>query len=585
MDVFIFRVREHFPGLMNRRKIATGNYKTSPIKTSNTGMKDFISEKPEKRGKTVTGHFFAFFSLCLVIHFCALFGLGLPPVPIQVKPSGVKEQRILQIQELIQQGNQTEAKRVLTQAMKEFPADSGFDNLLGIIEAQGKNYQGAEMAFRRAITRSPLFTGAYLNLGKLYQENSAVDPQALAKALRVYQKILQYQPDHGEANYQCAVLLQLRGDYKLSLDHLSRLPVDLQRSAQALSVSSADYAGIGNLARATEMIHLLSNHPDLSEADVNSILPVLVKAELYGPTIALIKGLVGRGIGSPELLHQLGLLYERAGQFDLARATLERSVTQDRYLAGRLVDLSRVAHKQKDYKGALGYLAHARDLEPQNAKIHYFFGMVCVDLNLGAEAHAALGKAVSLDPENPQYNFAMGFVSLYRHNSEDAVPYLEKYFQLKPGDPRGKLMLGMAYFRGKNFGAARKALLEVVGNQETGAPVHYYLGSIARQENRIEEAVQELEKSLQLRPDYVDALAELGQCRLQQKDYQSSEKLLRRALEINPDHYAANFNLLTLYSRMKDPRAEEQSRKFEEIKKLREEKSQEFLRGIEFRPY
>jgi tetratricopeptide (TPR) repeat protein len=548
-------------------------------------MKDSIVKRPKKRGKTVTGYYFAVFSLCLAIHFFSSSGLGRPLTSIQVKPSSVKEQRILQIQELIQQGNPAEAKRVLIQAMKEFPADSGLDNLLGIIEAQGKNYKDAEKAFQRAVTRAPKFTGAYLNLGRLYQENSAADPQALPKALRAYQRVLQYQPDHHEANYQSAVLLQLRGDYRLSLDHLSRLPVELQKSAQSLSVLSADYAGIGDIARAEETVKILLKHPDLSEADVNSLLPVLVKAGLYGPAISLINGLDARGMGSSEILHQLGLLYEREGRLDLARAALERSATKDRRLAGLLVDLSRVAHKQRDYQGALGYLAHARDLEPQNAKIHYFFGIVCVDLNLGAEAHAALGKSLSLEPENPQYNFAMGFVSLHRHNSEDAVPYLEKYLRYQPGDSRGKLMLGMAYFRSKNYHAARKELLEVVTNQETGAPVHYYLGSIARQENNIEEAVRELEKSLQLRPDYVDALAELGQCRLQQKDYQSAEKLLHRALEINPNHYTANFNLLTLYSRTKDLRAEEQGRKFEEIKKLREENAQDFLRGIEFRPY
>jgi hypothetical protein len=40
-----------------------------------------------------------------------------------------------------------------------------------------------------------------------------------------------------------------------------------------------------------------------------------------------------------------------------------------------------------------------------------------------------------------------------------------------------------------------------------------------------------------------------------------------------------------LYARTKDGREAAQSRRFEEIKKLREDKTQEFLRMVEVRPY
>jgi tetratricopeptide (TPR) repeat protein len=90
---------------------------------------------------------------------------------------------------------------------------------------------------------------------------------------------------------------------------------------------------------------------------------------------------------------------------------------------------------------------------------------------------------------------------------------------------------------------------------------------------------------LKANPDYTDALAELGQCYLMKREYESAGKLLRRALEINPNHYTANFNLLTLYARTKDPGETAQAARFEEVKKLREEKAHEFLRIVEARPY
>ncbi|MBO0862033.1 MAG: tetratricopeptide repeat protein [Chloracidobacterium sp.] len=113
------------------------------------------------------------------------------------------------------QGDLAGARRLLNEAMKRFPADAGFDNLLGIIEAQEGNYAAAERSFNQAVARERKFTGAYLNLGRLYQEHAAEDPQALPKALEVYNQALQYEPHNAEANYQSAALLMRRDAYRL----------------------------------------------------------------------------------------------------------------------------------------------------------------------------------------------------------------------------------------------------------------------------------------------------------------------------------------------------------------------------------
>ena len=496
-----------------------------------------------------------------------------------------RERRILQIQQLFGQGDLAGARKLLDEATKLFPADAGLDNLLGIIEAQEGNYAAAERSFNRAVARERKFTGAYLNLGRLYQEHAVDDPQALPKALEVYNRVLQYEPDSAEANYQSAALLMRKGSYQSSLDHLSRLPAGIQNSAQALSISCADYVGLGRGDRANEIAGRLLGHPDFSEPDVSAILPALSSSRRYDLSVALLEGLRKRQPLSPALARHLGLAYEQTGKLAEARATLETSVGGDRPSAALLVDLARVAHKQQDYQGSLGYLAHARDLEPKDASLHYFFGLVCLDLNLVAEARTAFDSAVKLEPENPAYNYAMGATSAFRHDPSEAIPYFEKYIRLKPQDARGKLALGAALFKAKQYGAAAKALTEAIKVPETATTARFYLGSIARQEGRLDEAIQELQQTLKANPDYTDALAELGQCYLMKKEYESAGKLLRRALEINPNHYAANFNLLTLYARAKDGREAAQAARFEEVKKLREEKAQEFLRMVEVRPY
>jgi tetratricopeptide (TPR) repeat protein len=495
-----------------------------------------------------------------------------------------RDQKILMIQQLIQDHDLPGASRKILEVRRQYPSDAGLDNLLGIVEAQQGNYPAAEKSFREALKREPKFTGASLNLGRLYLENSAVDSQNRQKALDVYLGVLAYDPKNAEANYQSAALLLEQGKYQDSFDHISRLPEESRASAQALSILCADYAGLGGRERTDDAAARLVSRADFSEPDAQQALLGLRVAKRDDLVISLLESLQKRQPLSPELLRALGSAYERTGRLAEARAALEKSFTSETLGIGSLLELARVARKQQDYQGSLGYLAHARDLEPQNAGIHYYFGLVCMDLNLVAEARNAFEKAVQIEPENPGYNYAMGAASTFRHDPGEAVPYFEKYLKLKPQDPRGKLALGAALFRAKDYDAAVPRLKEAAMIHETATVAHYYLGAIALQERRLDEAHSDLEQALKSKPDYADALAELGQYYLMQKEYSQAEKQIRRALEIDPDHYSANFYLLTLYTRTGDARQEAQSKRFDELKKLLAEKMQEFLRIVEVRP-
>jgi len=496
-----------------------------------------------------------------------------------------RDQKILRIQQLIEAHDLREAHRQLKDASEQYPEDAGFDNLLGVVEAQEANYADAEKSFRQALKRAPKFTGAYLNLGRLYQENPALDPQAQRKALDIYKRVLEYEPANAEAHYQSAALLLQEREYQASLNHLSRLPTEIQNSAQFLSVRCADYAGLGNRKEADDAAARLLAAPDFSEPDALQALSGLIPGKRDDLMVSLLEGLQKRQPLSPELLHTLGLAYGRTNKLAEARASLEKSFTGGKPSVSLLLELTSVAYKQKDYQGALGYLAHARDLEPDNARLHYYFGVVCVELNLIAEARNSFERAVKLEPENPDYNYAMGAASAFRHDPAEAVPYFEKYLKLRSQDPRGKLAMGAALFRAKDYDAAVPWLREAAKIPGTATAAHYYLGSIALQERRFNDALKELQEALKAQPDYANALAELGQYYLMQKDYEQAEKQIQRALQIDPDQYAANFYLLTLYIRTGDSRREAQAKRFDELQKLLDEKTQEFLRIVEVRPF
>jgi len=499
-------------------------------------------------------------------------------------PAQAPEPVLKQIQELLQSGNTEGARTQIVSALKKHPGEPVLHNFLGVLEAQQGRYRQAESSFRKAIQLAPGYAGAYLNLGRLYQENAGQDSEAVKKGIATYLGVLRLDPASVEANYQIAVLLQQDGMFRESLEHLNRLPADVQERAQALSLRCAAEAASGDSAKAEQTAQRLLASGDLSEADVTSILPALVKADEIA--IRLLQGLTVKGLASAGSIRLLGGLYEKKDQLAEARQTYEKAASA----AGKatmdvLTDLARVAYKQKDWEGALSYLAHARDLEPQNASIHFFFGMVAVEMDLPVEAEKSLRKALELSPENPTYNYALGAVVANSRNWKEAASLFEKYCRKKPDDPRGKLSLASAYYHSFEADKARALLKEVVDKPETAAGAHYHLGLLALQENDFPEAIRQLEEAVQLSPKFAEAHAELGFAQMQVDEFDKARKALERSLELSPEGQRGNMVLLSLYQRTDDPRAEAQAKRYEELEQKQAERIKLLLRTIEARPY
>jgi len=494
------------------------------------------------------------------------------------------DERLVRIQRTIQSGDLRGARSELQELLTRLPGDPRIYNLLGVVDAQEKNVASAEANFRRAVQLAPRFTGAYLNLGRLYQEHAS-EKGMTQKALEVYQQLLAFDPDHMEANYQAAWLLNRLGRFSLSLAHLARLPPDAQQRAAALALRCADTAALGGRAQAEAASKQLAAASDLSEADILPILPTLHEHSADDLAIRLLDTLTERGLSSNVGLQALAGLQEKQGRFKEARASLEKDLQLEPPSASVLIRLAKLAYQSADLEGAIGYLAHARDLEPRNAAVHFFFGMVCIELKLPPEAKQSLSEAVRLDPDNPYYHYALGAVLLQEKNPDGAIPHLRKYRDIHPDDPRGNFALGVAYFDADQLDAARKELESAAARAETRVGANLYLGRLALREDNPTEAEERLLKAVQSNPSSPDPYAELALVQIRRKEFGLAESNLNRALKIAPDHYRTNLNLLMLYQRTKDPRAEQQARRVQELQKAGEERERLLLRSLEIRPY
>ena len=497
--------------------------------------------------------------------------------------SSTYERTILEIQKQIESGNLDAARTLVAEAAHQYPHNGGVENLLGVVEVQQGHAVAASNAFSQAIVDDPRLTAAYLNLSRIKMESASTDQAARAEALRLSLKALQLEPSNNEAHYQVATTLLWNRDYRSSLEHLGKLSSESRSKIGAQALLCADNAALGERRAMDEAAQALAANPDLSEPDADTCVPMLRTARRADLIDTLLTAVQTHQALSPDGLRVLGLAQEAEGQLQLARATLEKAFAAKDTSVVILEDLTRVARAANDNQGALGYLAHARDLAPNDAALPYEFGAVCVRMGLYAEARKAIAEALRLDPDNADYNLGMGTVVSFSADPSQALPFLTRYHALRPKDPEGVLALGTANFRAKDYDTASRWLTEAASSQKTAADAHYYLGRIARQEGHLDEATVQLKQSLALKPDQPDALAEQGEIDLQTHDFAHAAAHFDQALRIDPDNYVANFGLLQLYARTGDSRREQQSHRFEEIKNLKEERDRQMMRSLEIR--
>ena len=496
------------------------------------------------------------------------------------------EEELVRIPQLIQSGDLRGARNELQQLHARLQGDPRIYNLLGVVDAQENNFGAAELNFRHAVELAPRFTGAYLNLGRLYQEHASEKGTA-EKALAVYRRLLVFEPDHVEANYQAAWLLNRLGMFSLSLAHLARLPQDAQKRPPALALRCSNSAALGRRVQAEVAFQQLSAASDLTEPDVLPMLPTLHDHSADDLSTRLLETLTRRSLISSVGLQALAELQEKQGRFKEARESLEKALQMEPPSAPVLIRLAKLAYQSADLEGAIGYLAHGRDLEPRNAVIHFFFGIVCVELKLPLQAKESLSEAIRLDPDNADYHYALGAVLLQVpvKDPDSAIAHFLKYRNAHRDDPHGHFALGVAYFDAYQLDAARKELEWAAARPETEVGANLYLGRLAMNEENLTEASVRLQKAVQSNPSSPEPYAELALLHIRRSEFGLAERNLTRALKIAPDHFRTNLNLLMLYQRTKDPRAERQARRVEELQKDGEERERLLLRSLEIRPY
>ena len=176
-------------------------------------------------------------------------------------------------------------------------------------------------------------------------------------------------------------------------------------------------------------------------------------------------------------------------------------------------------------------------------------------------AEERLAKALPFPGVIESADFARNYLSLASAFFERGYLDQSEYFfdQARRDDPsvaEPYYGLGSVYLQQQKNPQARECFERAVA-----LPANYpgtsqrawnNLGITTARAGRTDEAVQDFQRALQIDPDFVIALANLGNAYRQQKRWDDARRVLERAVELSPDDAEADYSLGMVYAQLSD---------------------------------
>jgi tetratricopeptide (TPR) repeat protein len=201
----------------------------------------------------------------------------------------------------------------------------------------------------------------------------------------------------------------------------------------------------------------------------------LFKQKKTDAAVERLRGMLARNTGSAEAQYYLGLVADRQGREREAVAHYQDALRRDPGYAEPYHRIGLILASEGRLDQAIGYLRKAVSLKP---------------MFIGARSH--LGAALE-----------------YQGRVGEAMEQFREALRLKPNDTEPRLLLAGSLIRQGKLGEAAEHFRETTLITPGDAEAYYGLGCALAGQGKREEAVRQLQRALQLRPNYENVLRKL----------------------------------------------------------------------------
>lgn len=213
----------------------------------------------------------------------------------------------------------------------------------------------------------------------------------------------------------------------------------------------------------------------------------------------------------------------------------------------RLFERGQNAHAKGDLQRALALYEGALKLRPEFPEAEYQRGVALTALDRSPEAEQAFARAIDLKKDWLLPNSALGALLARAGRDKEAEPFLRRAIQLGAKDVVTLDSLSAVRLRAGEKDEALALARAATDDDNATASAWTWRGAVERASGNTAAALSSLEHSLQLQPNYVAALKERAELRVQTRDYEHAIEDLKAALLVKPKDKDISARLAWVY--------------------------------------
>ena len=288
--------------------------------------------------------------------------------------------------------------------------------------------------------------------------------------------------------------------------------------------------------------------------------------------------------GNPEALHLLGLLYQQAGQLDVAVTTIMQAIDRAPANAAyyfsldsiyralnrlpelktsyqRLLDhapgniearlqLGNACRDDGKLQEALGHYVAVLDLMPASAEAYSALGDTLKAMDNVAEAESCYQQALQLQPNLPAVHNNLGTLYQGKEEWEVAAEHFKAAIALQPEAATAYYNLGVTRQKQRAFDEALDCYLQALALQLDFSSAYSNLGVVYKELGKLDDAVLAYQAAISAQPDFPQAHNNLGGALHDQKKHAKAITYFEQALRLKPDYAEAYYNMGIAYKEL-----------------------------------
>lgn len=389
-------------------------------------------------------------------------------------------------------------------------------------------------------------------------------------AIREYQEAAKHDPTSADLQIELAILYQRHGELTKALTHVEQaLKID-PKNQEAHFLLAGLHVGLNQLKEAIQSYeHVLVLNPNNREARL-FLATLYAQQRRFPQAISAVQGILKRDPNLAVGHYYLGRFYLEMNQLEKAKRELNLTLAKDPEFVPAKFDLAIALEQEKQYPRALAIYREILQQQPGSSRAWAGIGRLYLISGKDKLARRAFQKVKSLEKDNPSAFLQVGLIFLEQRYLNDAIRELQqlltqpryknqaRYFigtaLEEKGEPQAairmyqgveksgdfyipaRLRLAYLYFQDKKKDQARQILTEIKALDPAREEVYLTISYFYEEEGLWHRAISALEEGVKQLPQSAELYSRMALLYEKQKNRPESIKLIKKALELEPDN-------------------------------------------------